>query len=175
MMIDDTVILSTLREKMAAKLRALDDYCEANGMCLNQLKTKLMVLNGNHLDKDSFLMKNIVVKNCDSYCYLGAIFTSDGKTSTSLKEHLRTKNKDLNKLIVFLAENYDAPFLVKRKVIESWLNTSLRDVEILYIRAVRPLLGVRATTSNDLCLVEAGLSPVVGIIRNRQKIFLRNC
>ena len=41
------------------------------------------------------------------------------------------------------------------------------------MRAIRALLGVRATTPKDLCLVEAGLSPISGIVRNRQKKFLK--
>ena len=94
------------------------------------------------------------------------------------------KNKELNKLLIFFATNYDAPFMVKKRVLEAafmscilygsegWLNVPLKAVATMYMKAVKALLGVRITTPNDLCLVEAGLKPVSAIVKSRQKKFL---
>ena len=143
----------------------------------------VMVINGRPLDKLSFVLPNFVVKECSEYVYLGNIFTSDGKTDSSLKAHLESKNKELNKLLIFFATNYDAPFAVKKKVLEAafmscilygceaWLNVPLKMAESMYMKAVKALLGVRITTPNDLCLIESGLKPLKSIVQKRQKKF----
>ena len=183
MLMDDTVILATSREKMMEKLQLLDRYCIENGMRVNATKTKLMVINGTPLDKVPFVLSNFVVRACSEYVYLGSIFTADGRTDSSLKAHLEAKNKELNKLLIFFATNYDAPFAVKKKVLEAcftscilygceaWLNVPLKIVETMYMKAVKALLGVRITTPNNLCLIEAGLRPLTGMVKNRQKKF----
>ena len=117
--------------------------------------------------------------------YLGNIFTSDGKTDSSLKAHLESKNKELNKLLIFFATNYDAPFSVKKKVLEAafmscilygceaWLNVPLKMAETMYMKAVKALLGVRITTPNDLCLIESGLKPLKSLVLKRQSKFFK--
>ena len=93
------------------------------------------------------------------------------------------KNKELNKLLIFLAVNYDAPFNVKKRVVdaafmssilygcESWLNISLKPVEKMYHSAIKAVLGVRVTTPTDLCVIEGGFKPLTGLVKNRQKTF----
>lgn len=183
MLMDDTVILATSREKMAEKLKLLDEYCTTSGMRLNESKTRLMVINGTPMDKVPFVMSNLVVKHCSSYVYLGVIFSADGKCSTSLSEHVANKTKELNKLLIFFTTNYDAPFRVKKKVLEaaflssilygceSWLSVSLKPVQSMYMKAVRALLGVRGTVPMDLCLVETGLKSLESLVKMRQKKF----
>ena len=51
---------------------------------------------------------------------------------------------------------------------EAWLNVPLKMVEIMYMKAVKALLGVRITTPNDLCLIEGGLRPLSAIVKSRQ-------
>ena len=86
-------------------------------------------------------------------------------------------------MLIFFATNYDAPFSVKKKVLEAafmscilygceaWLNTPLKMVETMYMKAVKALLGVRITTPNELCLIEAGIRPLTAIVKSRQKKF----
>ena len=157
MLMDDTILLATSREKIIEKVRLLHAYCEENGMKVNAAKTKLMVINGGPMDKIPIIMPNFVIKHCSQYVYLGTIFTADGRADSSLQAHLDVKNKELNKLLIFFATNYDAPFMVKKKVLEAafmscilygceaWLNVSLKQVETMYMKAVKALLGVRIT------------------------------
>ena len=183
MLMDDTVILATSREKMSEKLTLLHDYCTTSGMRLNESKTKFMVLNGSPMDKVPFVSSAVVIKHCNSYVYLGVIFTADGRCTSSLQEHLDVKNRELNKLLIFFAVNYDAPFHVKKRVLEaaflstilygceSWLKVPLKPVEVMYMKAVKALLGVRITTPTDLCLLEGGLKPLGSMVKARQKKF----
>ena len=41
----------------------------------------------------------------------------------------------------------------------------------MYLTAVRALLGVRSTAPSKLCMIEAGIKPLVGMVKMRQKKF----
>ena len=100
MLMDDTVILATSREKLSEKLKLLDEYCKTSGMRLNESKTKFMVINGSPMDQIPFVLSNTIIKHCTSYIYLGVIFTSDGRCASALLEHL--SNKCLHKRVAEL-------------------------------------------------------------------------
>ena len=184
MLMDDTVIFATTRERMAEKLQVLENYCTEYGMIVNESKTKFMAINGDDTDQQPFHVGDFSVRHCERYTYLGVIITSDGSPESSLKAHVDEKMSHLNKLIIFLAVNYDAPFYVKKKVFdaafsssilyscECWLKVPLRSIEALYMTAVKSLLGVRPTACNDICLLEAGIPSVTALIRSRQAKFL---
>ena len=153
MLMDDTVIFATSRERMTQKLDILLEYCVSHGMVMNESKTKFMVLNGDSSDREPFPLGDIIIKLCKSYVYLGAIFTADGSTASSLSAHAKEKRSQLNKLLIFFRNNPDMPFFVKRKVLEaafnssilygceSWLDVSFRKMEVIYMSAIRALLG----------------------------------
>ena len=75
------------------------------------------------------------------------------------------------------------PFVAKRKVVEAafnacilygceaWLGTGLRVMESLYMSAIKALLGVRQSTPNTICLIEAGMLRLKTLVMHRQKIF----
>ena len=183
MLMDDTVILATSRTKLSEKLKYLQEYCDEYGMVLNEDKTKFMAILGSDEEKQPIQLGSFIVRHCDNYTYLGAIFTADGKARTSLAMHVKEKTKHLNKLTIFLSTNYDAPFSVKVKVFEaaftsailygceSWLKVPLKPVESLYMSAVKSLLGVRTSTPNLTCLIEAGLPSIEALVREKQHRF----
>ena len=183
MLMDDTVILATTRERLQEKLNVLDDFCQTHGMVINQSKTKFMAINGDPIDKLPLHVGNIVVLHCDLYVYLGTIFTSDGNPVTAIFEHVKSMQKHFLKLVIFLKTNKDMPFIAKRKVVdaafnaailygcESWLNVNFRCVEKMYISAIKCLLSVRKTAPNEPCLVEAGFPPLVATVKQRQQRF----
>ena len=185
MLMDDTVILATSRDSLEKKLTILKEYCDAYGMQINEKKTEFMVVNGSPLDRETIVINGMTVKHCTTYVYLGAIITEDGSAATSLKAHVAEKKKHLNRLIVFLSCNYDAPFFVKRKVFdaafstailygcESWLDLSLKPVETMYMSAVRRLLNVRRSTPTITCLVEAGIPSLQALVKHKQSKFLQ--
>ncbi len=186
MLMDDTVILATSRERLEQKLKYLEEYCKEYGMVINEKKTKLMVINGEEEDRETIFMGDVAIKHADSYVYLGAIITADGSTATSIVHHAKEKEKSLNKLLIFLAVNYDAPFYVKLKVfkaafsasilysMESWIGMSTKPIEKLYVKGVKALLGVRHSTLNNMCLIESGIPPLKSFIYNAQgKFFSR--
>ena len=185
MLMDDAIILASSREALVAKLRILQSFCTSNETVINEEKTKFLVINADENDLMPIVLDKLSIKYCFKYTYLGSIFTSDGKTSSALSEHIKDKAKHYNKLLNFLRKNFDMPFFVKKKVVqaafnsallygcESWLDCGLQPVEKFYVGAFRALLGVRATTCTDLIYVELGIPPVSAVIHSRQRVFFQ--
>ena len=57
----------------------------------------------------------LAIQHCDTYHYLGSIFTCDGRARTAVKEHAKCAKKYLMKLIAFFKCNTDMPFIVKKE------------------------------------------------------------
>ena len=57
---------------------------------------------------------------------------------------------------------------------ETWLTDNFKQLDILYGRIIRALLGVKHSTPIDLCLIEAGMNPLKNIIMERRRIFMAN-
>ena len=125
MFMDDTVLLSTSRANMYEKLRILKDYCREYGMKVNNEKTQFFVINGGAGDVEPFQVGEMIVEHCTSYIYLGSPFTSDGSVTSSVKLHAKNKLCHVLKFISFLKKNNDIPFIVKRRVFDAALLSSL--------------------------------------------------
>ena len=130
MLMDDTVILASTRERCIEKVKTLLDYCGEYEMIIKEKKTKFMVI-GKHVGTIDPLVVTSSDQNhickieyCESYTYLGCIFTNDGRTRTAIKSHVEDKKKHLLKLIMFFAKNPDMPFSVKLKLAECESKTS---------------------------------------------------
>ena len=163
MMMDDTIILATTRQRMEEKARVLLDFCNQSGMLMNAAKTKFMVINGNDNDQRVLKLDDIVIGNCTSYTYLGCQFTQDGNLNTAVKKQCENKLCHVAKHEAFVTKNADAPFSIKKKVLEaallsailygmeSWLSPSALNAEKpMYMQCIRSLLGVRKTTVQPL-------------------------
>ena len=163
-LMDDTVLLGSSRDVIIKKFEILMRFCEKYGMKVNEVKTNLLVINGNKRDREEFVCGEVVVKHATSYIYLGSPFTEDGRVSTILKMHLKTRVADLNKFKIFCKVNTTMPYMYKKKVLqaaiissllyscESWLDAKMKELEQMYIGALKAVLGVRETTRTELIL-----------------------
>lgn len=183
-LMDDTVLLSTTRNNMINKVTLLQKYCLDYGMKVNQSKTKFFAISGSETDREPLMVDGLEVKHCNSYVYLGSPFTSDGCTSSAVKAHANVKMSHVLKFVSFISKNNDVPFVVKRRVFEaalmsslvygceSWLGADLKPIDKLFNWCVKQLLGVRRTTCNDVCYVESGYPPLKDLIKyNQHKFF----
>ena len=183
MQMDDTVIFSTSREGITKKIKILERFCSKSGMVVNLKKTEFFVLNGNEDDQQNIVGDSLVIKPCKSYVYLGVAFTSCGKFQPSLKKHASDKHCHLLKFVSFVTKNSNYPFWIKKKVLdsallsaltygcESWMSENLQPMQSSYMAAIKTLLGVRKTTTNDLCLIEAGYPTLKGFVKENQVNF----
>ena len=185
-LMDDTVILSTTRHGMLRKLSLLKDYCSDYGMIINQSKTKFMVINGSDEDVEPLLVNDMVVEHCNMYIYLGSPFTSDGSISSAVKTHASLKMPHVLKFVSFIKKNNDIPYIVKKRVFEaalmstllygceSWVGADMKPMLKLYNWCLKTLLGVRRSTCNDVCYVESGYMPLKDLVGLKQNTFFRS-
>jgi hypothetical protein len=189
LLMDDTVLLATSRQKLEEKLAIVLDYCKQNGMVINQSKTKFMVVNGTEEDMCSIKINgqlgDLEVAHTDIYTYLGSPITRDGKYSTAISLHADMCQKHLNKLIAFMDKNRDLPFKFKRAVVdacfcstityagETWLGGNVKPLESLYVRAIKCLLGVRITTCTDMCLMELDYPSLDKLLLKRRSDYFK--
>ena len=137
-------------------------------MVINEDKTKFMVIcPASPRDRESINIGPVTVHHCTEYTYLGVIFTCDGNLSSMLRVHSKSRKKQINQLIIFLQANLDS---VKKKVVdaaftssilygcEAWLGSKPRELDSMYLEAIKLLLGVRISTKTDVALLEAGYS-----------------
>ena len=154
MLMDDTVLLASSREKNIEKFTILMNFCGRYGMVINEIKTKMMVINGTNVNRYDFTVSGIVVKHTKSYIYLGSPFTENGNINTVINLHVKSRTKDLNKFKIFCKKNETMPYIFKKKVLEAvkmssllygcetWLSVNFKEIEQLYISAVKAILGV---------------------------------
>ena len=153
-LMDDTILLATIRYNMIRKIETLNQFCNSHGMRVNVKKTKFFVICGNDIDKQPIVINDLIIEPCDQYIYLGSPFTSDGSVSTAIQAHAQSKTCHIMKFVSFLSKNNDIHFSVKRKVFdaalistilydcESWVKGDLKPIIKLYHWGVKHLLGV---------------------------------
>ena len=186
MLMDDTVLLSTSRSGMEKKLNILCKFCEEYGMKINVGKTQFFVINGVPDDVRPICVHGITIDPCNNYIYLGSPFTSNGSTSSAIKEHAKAKLCHVLKFVSFIKKNNDIPFIVKRRVFdaalmssllygcESWIGGDIKPIIKLYNWAMKELLSVRKTTPNIICYAELGYPSLPDFVKYRQhRFFLR--
>ena len=182
LLMDDTVIFASSRERMQTKLDTLHEYCAQHGMQVNVSKTKFIAINA---DNDMpFRLGDLNIESTDTYVYLGSPIMNSSITD-QVKKHVQMKMSARRKFSSFLSRNDDAPFHVKRKVwdaalnsailysCETWMCLDIKCVEKVYMATLKEMLGVRTQTPNDLCLIESGIAPIKPRIRSRQIDFLQ--
>eukprot|EP00914_Ancora_sagittata_P013201 GHVO01025696.1.p2 GENE.GHVO01025696.1~~GHVO01025696.1.p2 ORF type:complete len:105 (-),score=19.67 GHVO01025696.1:184-498(-) len=76
MLMDDTIILASNRQRAQEKVRTLTSFCEKYGMVVNEKKTKFMVINGDDDDYEELQNDRICIGNCDHYTFSHRMETS---------------------------------------------------------------------------------------------------
>ena len=182
LLMDDTVIFATSRKSMKMKLNVLNNFCKLYNMKINAKKTKFIPLNTS--DISPFVIGDSTIEMCTTYTYLGAIISAETIVQ-QIKTHINAKMCHVYKFYSFLARNTDAPFHVKRKVweaalsssllysCETWLCNNIKTAETVYMSTLKQMLGVRAQTCNDLCLIECGAADLKTNVQRRQKAYIQ--
>ena len=86
----------------------------------------------------------------------------------------------------FCYKNQSMPFIFKKKVFEavlttkllygceSWFTEDYKAIEVLYMSALKSLLGVRKQTPNRTVLTECGMPEVKELVRKYQQNFIKS-
>ena len=188
LMMDDSVIMATSKEKFLQKIEVLMQFCEDQGMVVNELKTQFMVINHTEADKLDILARpDLIIKYTNKYVYLGAYITDDGNMLSVMREQAIIKNPHHLKFQAFTKKNSNAPFYIKRQVFmacilttllyscEVWLtNSAEKHIRKIYLSCIRALLGVRTSTDVDLCLHETRMPSIEALVYDIQRKYLTN-
>jgi len=113
LLMDDTVVLASSREKMTQKLQRLKYAADDIGMVLHPTKCQFLTVNSN--DTAPFVLGNATISQTDCYIYLGAHISNDTVTN-QVKKHIGGKSSHLRKFTSFLTRNSGCPYSVKRRV-----------------------------------------------------------
>ena len=147
---------------------------------MNFTKTKFMVINGTEKEKETICIDGKEISHCKKYIYLGAIILENPSFAYFIEEHKAEKNKNILKLCSFLNKNPDLPFLLKQRVLEAcifssllyscetWFSDKVGKLNSLYISAIKMVLGVRVSTPSDVVLLEIGYSRLQSLIKEKQ-------
>ena len=183
-LMDGTVILPCSRYLCMQKIAKVLEFCNEFDMEINIKKTSFFVINGDILDYEPLVFGELKIPYKSVYCYLGFFFTDDGKISSALKMHIKIKTADINKFIIFCAVNTSIPFYIKKQVFDScllssllygcetWFTNNLKEIEHVYIRMIKVLLGFRESTPSANCLIGLGQKNLKYIVNERRKSFL---
>ena len=161
-------------------------FCEDQGMVINELKTKFMIINHEELDKADIIVRpEMTIKYTNKYVYLGAAVTDDGNMCTVMREHAAMKNAHYLKFAAFVKKNVHAPFYVKRQVFracilstllyscEVWCVTCVdKSIRKIYLSCIRSILGIRTSTDIDLCLHEIMMPSIEALVYDIQRKYL---
>ena len=185
MLMDDTVIMATSREKCLKKLEAVLNFCDEYGMEINEKNTKFFVINAEANDKRPLSLNGKTIGYNKNYKYLGSWFTDDGLTESALKLHEPDHQRCVNKFAIFCHTNTVMPYYYKSLVMdaavvssvfygcETWLTSNPKYAIGMYNKMIKCLLGVRENTSPKLCQIESGKQPAKYVINKRLKSFIR--
>ena len=182
LLMDDTAIFATSRERMTHKLSLLKECTDYIGMSIHPTKSQYLTVNCS--DMEPFHIDSVTISHTSKYTYLGTPILN-APVAEHIKEHLASKSSHVIKFLSFLVKNKDAPYAVKMKVWESafkaaifygcetWLTKDMRAAERPYMMTLKQLLDVRPTTCNDVVLIETGVGSAKSRIVQKQVNFVK--
>ena len=181
---DDTIIVSTNKQKFIHKCNLTMKFFQENKLKLNMGKCKYIVINRSIRDKkESLVLEGGTLKYTDSLKYLGVYITSDGLISKDVKHYLSTVRPTISlKFTNFCNLNKNAPLHVKLDVLDKCAVPALlyacevwgrcfHEAEAIYRCGIKSALGVRQSTNNEIVYIEAGRHPLECKIKSLQHKF----
>ena len=181
---DDTIILSTDKQKFIQKCNLAMKFFESNRLQLNIGKCKYIVINPSKaFKKENLVLGKGILKYTDTLKYPGVYISSDGLISKDVKYYLNIVRPTVTiKYTNFCILNRNAPLHVKLDVLDKCATPSLlydcevwgkhfRDVEIIYRSGIKVALGIRCGTNNEIVYIESGKYPLESKIKRLQYKF----
>lgn len=135
LLVDDTVVFASTRERLILKLRSLKQSSDLLDMALHPTKSKFLLINDNCTE--DIVIDNTTISHTDCYVYLGTPILN-ATVTRQVQEHLQLKSAHMLKFTSFLVKNNDAPFRIKETVLHMQSTQA-------YSIAVRP--GLQITLS----------------------------
>ena len=163
---DDILMLATTRLKVIDKVKCLINYCKENFIKLQLTKCAMMCVNSkDEGDNEPIIVEGVTLKCSPSEVYLGSVITCSNKLIHDVEADIKNRQLNIVKFYAFLRNNKNAPVDIKLKVLEScvlysilhnaetWADSKIDRLEVVYRRLLKLVLGVRMTTCTEFCLL----------------------
>ena len=177
---DDTVILCDSEDEMKQALEALNLYCNEWKLNLNCNKTKVVVFGRGrqNLSQYGFDFDGENIEVVADYKYLGLLFNYNGRfrkgelelkeTATRAMYSLISKCRKFDLPVDLQLELFNATVLpILTYACEVWGYHIAKELEYMYMRFLKQVLGVHKNTSNDMVYGELGVFPLDIYIKGR--------
>ena len=124
---DDTVIISTDRERFIEKCNQMLKYFDENKLSLNLSKSSYFIINGKENDiKCDLNLDHGKLEYKSKYVYLGAVISDTGRIADDIEQYINSKRANVTiKFNNFLRKNFLAPLSVKLSVLDACVSSSL--------------------------------------------------
>ena len=178
---DDILMLSTMKSVIIRKLECLMKYCGENFVKLQLSKCAMMCVNStDENDTEPITINNITLKCSLSEVYLGSVITNSNKLLHDVEADIKHRKLNVVKFYAFLRSNRNAPIDVKLRILEScvvqailhnaetWADCRIDQLEVVYRRMMKSVLGVRMTTCSELLYVELGVHSIKTYVRMKE-------
>ena len=181
---DDTIILSTSREKFIQKCNEATKFFRENKLSLNIDKSCFLIINPKAGDRRScIILDSGVLKYKSRFDYLGVIVSDTGILNVDVKSFVERKSGNVSvKFTNFCKVNKNAPLHVKLDVLDTCARASLiyacetwgnkiSDAERCFRAGLKTALNVRQNLNNEIVHVETGRWPLRVRVKSLQLKF----
>ena len=180
------MLLATSRVLMVEKVNCLIRFCNENFIRLQMSKCAVMCVNScRDDDHEPVITQNIELKITSCEVYLGSSITKSFKLIDDVNADIKMRTSNVIKYFAFLRNNRNAPVEIKLLVLEAcvtssllynaetWANTKIDRLEVLYRRILKSILGIGVTTCTEFPYLELGVPSIRTRILIKQWEFWR--
>ena len=182
---DDTLFLSTEREKFLIKFNEVVNFFTENGLTLNMGKSGYLIINAKETDlKKSIVLENgTILKYKDKIKYLGVFITDSGSLKHDIKVFMEDKRGEVSiKYTNFCKIHRNAPLHTKLDTLDTCMTSALTygcetwgrfagEADVCYRSGLKTALHVRQNVNNEIIYIETGKWPVTSRVKKAQLKF----
>lgn len=181
---DDTLVLSTSRNKFINKCNKTIQYFRDNNLRLNISKSYYLIINPGRDDlKTSINLSTGTLKYASKIVYLGVLITDCGSLANDVKSYLSIKRCNVSvKFLNYCQEHKSTPLWAKIDVLDKCVVPSLlyacetwgeylSDIEVYYRAGLKTALNIRENVNNEIVYTETSALPLICRIRKQQTNF----
>lgn len=181
---DDIVKIETSNHKLNKANEFITQYQQMNLMEFHQDKSKFM---STTREKTTIKLGNIMLKETDSYLYLGDVISKDGALKESIEARRKSCTSTVAELNSIIEETASENILIEAVITyhnsiiipklclnsETWnlSNTELQEMEVIQNKSIKRMLRLPQGTPSQGLRAELGIHCVENIISKRRLRF----
>ena len=182
---DDTIILSTDRQKFIHKCNEAIRFFSENKLTLNVGKSKYLIINFSNTlhSRSNLILDRGVLKYKESFKYLGVFISDAGSLKQDVNSYIAHKRSNVSiKFPNFCTVHRNAPLSAKLEVLDCCVSSSLtyaaetwgnecKAADLSYKVGIRTALSVRQNTNNEIIFIESDRYPLNFRVKKLQLSF----